>query len=362
MKYDERELLIIWLDSFGEIEYIRKRALYELLVGKTDLKKNLEHNRREIVAAVGEDGYNALINSANQNYLKETLASLEASGAAAITLQSENYPELLKEIDDPPLALYCKGDRELFKSEIFGVVGSRKSLPLSLAAARDFSEELVNGGFTLCTGTAEGVDSEVIKTALKKNAIISVSAGGIYNIYPAANSALAEDVAKRGLLISERREDIKPMPYMFPIRNRIIAGLSVGTLVVSGGLKSGTMYTAEYCLDYGRDLFAVPYSIGIASGAGCNELIKRSAYLADSPDDILSLYGKAVKKEEPPLSDIEREIIAAISEGAAHIEKIAAITEKQVYEITSALTVLEIKGLIYKTGINTYGLTRNREI
>lgn len=363
MKYDEKELLIIWLDSFGEIEYRNKRALYDLLVGKTDLKKNIESNRQEIVAAIGEDGYNTLKSSASQDYLKETLKSLAASGAVAITTASENYPELLKEIPEPPLALYAKGNTELLKSEIFGVVGSRKSLPISLNIAKDFSEELLSGGFTLCTGTAEGVDAEVIKAAIKKDAIISVSASGLNNIYPASNSGLALSAAEHGLLISERREDIKPMPYMFPIRNRIIAGLSVGTLVVSGGLKSGTMYTAEYCMEYGRDLFAVPYSVGIISGAGPNELIKRGgAYLADSPKDILSFYGKDTAKEETPLSDTEREIVSALNEGFTHIEQIAEKTERQVFEITSALTVLEIKGVIYKQGINTYGLIRNREI
>lgn len=362
MKYDERELLIIWLDSFGEIEYKHKRALYDMLVGKTDLKKNIESNRETIVSAIGEEGYNALNNSANKTYLTETLNALNASGQTAITFMSSDYPELLKIISDPPLALYAKGNTELLKSEIFGIVGSRKSLPLSLSIARDFSEELIAGGFTLCTGTAEGVDAEVLKTAVKKDAAIAVSAGGLNNIYPTAHTALADTVAKHGLLISERREDIKPMPYMFPIRNRIIAGLSVGTLVVSGGLKSGTMYTANYCLDYGRDLFAVPYSVGIASGAGTNELIKRGAYLADSPDDILTLYGKKTKNEEQPLSDTEREIISALKSGATHIEKIAEETKMQVYEITSALTVLEIKGLVCKQGINTYGLIRNREI
>ncbi len=362
MKYDERELLIIWLDSFGGIEYRHKRTLYDLLVGKTDLKKNIERNGKEIAASLGEEGLNALKSSASQDYLKATLKSLDDSGAVAITSESENYPELLKEIPDPPLALYVKGNAELLESEIFGVVGSRKSLPVSLNVAKDFSEELVSGGFTLCTGTAEGVDTEVIKAALKKDAIISVSAGGINNVYPATNSELAAQVAKHGLLISERREDVKPMPYMFPIRNRIIAGLSVGTLVVSGGLKSGTMYTAGYALDYGRDLFAVPYSVGIASGAGANELIKRGAFLADSPKDILSFYGKETKTEETPLSDTEREIVSALNDGFTHIEKIAEKTGRQVFEISSALTVLEIKGVIYKQGINTYGLVRNREI
>lgn len=362
MKYGEKELLTIWLDSFHEIEYRHKCALKSLLIGKSDLKRTIENNRAEISKAIGEAGYNALYSSANPDYLKDTLSKLSAAGETAITIESELYPERLKEIPDAPLALYAKGNTELLKDEIFGVVGSRKSIPLSLSIAKDFSLELIRGGFTLATGTAEGVDSEVLKAGLNSGKIIAVSASGLNNIYPQENASLIDKIAEKGLVISEQREDVKAMPYMFPVRNRIIAGLSVGSLIVSGRIKSGTMYTAGYTLDYGRDLFAVPYSVGIESGAGTNELIKRGANLADSPKDILSYYGIESETEETDLSDTEREIVSALKDSPLHIEKIAEKTQKQVYEITSALTVLEIKGVVYKNGTNTYGLVRNREI
>ena len=362
MKYDEKELFVIWLDSFKDIEYKHKRTLLELLGGKSDLKQTIERQSREISAAIGETGYNALVGCANKDYLSDTLIKLEKAGERAITFRSELYPESLKEIPDPPLALYARGNAELLNGRVFGVVGSRKSLPMSLAIAREFSAELIKSGFTLATGTAEGVDAEVLETALKSGAVISVSAGGLNNIYPASNAALIEKVAEKGLVISEQREYVKAMPYMFPVRNRIIAGLSSGVLVVSGRRKSGTLYTAEYCMEYGRDLFAVPYSVGIESGAGNNELIKKGAMLADSPRDILSFYGMETETdEETAFSDTERAILAALKDGALHIEKIAARTGKPVFEISSALMVLEIKGVVYKNGINTYGLIRNRE-
>ena len=363
MKYDERELLIIWLDSFKDIEYKHKRALYDLLEGKSDLKRNIELNAREISGAIGEAGYSALVSSANSEYLKDTVARLAAAGERAVTFESEAYPDSLKQIPEPPLALYSRGNVELLKSNLFGVVGSRKSIPLSLSLAKEFSGELVKHGFTLVTGTAEGVDAEVIKTALPAGEIISVVAGGINNIYPATNTALIDKVAEKGLVISEQREDVKPLPYMFPVRNRIIAGLATGVLVVSGGLKSGTMHTAGYAMEYGKDVFAIPYSVGIESGAGTNELIKRGASLADSPSDILSYYGiEEERKEETSFSDTEREIVSALKDGEMHIEKIAEKTGIKIYELSSAITALEIKGAIVKNGINTYGLIRNREI
>ena len=364
MKYNERELLIIWLDSFKDIEYKHKRTLYDLLEGKSDLKRNIESNAREISGAIGEAGYNALISSANADYLKDTVARLDNAGERAITFKSDAYPDSLKEIPEPPLALYSRGNVELLNENVFGVVGSRKSIPLSLNIAKNFASELVNNGFTLVTGTAEGVDAEVIKAAISVGKIISVAAGGLNNIYPALNTGLIEEVEKCGLVISEHRETVKPLPYFFPVRNRIIAGLSTGVLVVSGRLKSGTMHTAEYCLDYDRNLFAVPYSVGVESGAGTNALIKSGfAHLADSPEDILSFYGIEQKeKEETIFSDTEREIVSALKDGALHIEKIAEKTGKPVYEITSAITMLEIKGVLCKNGINTYGLIRNLEI
>ena len=363
MKYTEKELLVIWLDSFHGIDYKNKRALKDLICDKPDIKRTIESNKTEITAVLGETGYNALLCSANPDYLKDTLNKLAAAGEIAVTVESENYPARLKEIPDPPLALYCRGNVELLKNEIFGVVGSRKSIPLSLSIAKDFSLELIKGGFTLATGTAEGVDSEVLKAGLKSGAVIAVSASGLNNIYPQQNAGLIDKIAENGLVISEQREDVKAMPFMFPVRNRIIAGLSSGALIVSGRIKSGTMYTAGYALDYGRDLFAVPYSVGIESGAGTNELIKNGANLADSPKDILSFYGiESEEQDETDLTDTEREILSALKDSPLHIEKIAEQTNKQIYEITSALTVLEIKGVVYKNGTNTYGLVRNREI
>ena len=370
MKYDERELLLIWLDSFNETDYTKKRAVYELLSGKTDLKRTIENNERFIVSKAGENLYNLLISSANRTYLDDTLAALAKAGERAITLESELYPEPLKNTPNPPLVLYAKGNAELLKSKMLGVVGSRKSLPLSLSIAKDFATELIANGLTLVTGTAEGVDSEVLKAALSSGAVISVSAGGLNNIYPAINRDLIGKVAERGLLISEHREYVKAQPYFFPVRNRIIAGLSEGVLVVSGKTTSGTMHTASYCIEYGKDLFAIPYSPGIASGAGPNELIKRGAFLVDDPNDILSFYGIERAKEitsdaisnDSGFNDTERQIISVLQDGALHIEKIAELTGRQVFEITSALMVLEINGKIYKNGINTYGLIRNREI
>ena len=140
MKYSERELLVLWLDSFSEIEYSKKRLIYGLLQDKTGLKRAIEQNKAVIIKACGNAGYNALYSSADKDYLCETLKKMEQAGETAITFQSEKYPEKLKNIPDPPLALYMKGNAELLNSRTFGIVGSRSGTAQSfaLATATDF--------------------------------------------------------------------------------------------------------------------------------------------------------------------------------------------------------------------------------
>ncbi len=358
MKYSAKELCLIWLDSFLGLEYKHKNEIYKIIEDKSDIKRLLSSAKDYIESKIGVSEYQTLLSSANNGYLEYLLDGLNKRGIIAVTIDSDIYPEKLKDITCPPLVLYCKGKVELLNSESFAIVGSRKSLPSSIGYAKEFAAAIGKAGLTLVTGIAEGVDITVIKEALKSGVpIISVTAGGLDHIYPAANAEIFNEVSKSGLAISEYPPEVVPKPFNFPIRNRIIAGLSKGVLIVSAKIKSGTMYTAEYALDFGRDIFAVPYSPGIESGAGCNELIKRTAILADSPNDILSYYNLNTEEKELHLSEEEQELVSVLKNGSLHIEKIAKLLGKKVYEITPTLSMLEIKGVVIKSGINLFGLT-----
>jgi len=358
-KYTEDELAIIWLNSFTGLEYKHKSEIFKVIRNKTEIKKVILSEKERIENMIGAEKFNTLLSASNKTYLDFVLSELESKGIIAVTIESGDYPDVLKEITCPPLVLYAKGNVKLLKTDSFAIVGSRKSLPFSVAIASEFARAISAAGLTLVTGIAEGVDLSVIKAALEKGKpIISVTAGGFDHIYPAANSEAFGEVAKSGLVISEYPPDIVARPYFFPVRNRIIAGLSKGTLVVSAGMKSGTMYTAEYAEEFGKDLFAVPYSPNIESGAGCNDLIKRGAYLADSPDDILKFYKLGGVSENLSLTDEEKKITEILKEGNVHAEKIAERLGKKVFEITPLLSMLEIKGIIVKSGINVYGLIR----
>ena len=355
-KYSQSELMLIWVDSFIGLEYKHKSNLFTKLNGNSDLKKFIFDNKDYICQEVGESKYNTIYSSANQEYLNFVLEGLEKRDIKVCTIASKNYPERLKTIECPPLVLYTKGNLDILSQEMFSIVGSRKSLPLSISLAKEYSQALSNCNLILVTGIAEGVDTTVLQTCLDNGKLaVSVITGGFDNIYPKTNMDLIEKVAQNGLVISEFPPETVPKPYMFPIRNRIIAGLSKGVLIVSAGEKSGTLYTAEYAEQFSRDLFAIPYSPGIRLGVATNDLIKRGAMLTDSPKDILEFYNLEQQEDAQPLSQEQKDIIKILSDGQKHIENICQQLKKQTFELIPILSELEIKGLVVKMG-NIYGL------
>ena len=358
MKYNQKELCLLWLDSFIGLEYKHKAELYKRLNNKTSIKEFIKENKGYITEFIGENNYNTLYSSANQSYLDYVLESLNKNEVKAVTIDSKGYPNRLKETDIPPLVLYAKGNTDLLNSDSFAIVGSRKSLPISIKLAQEYAEKLTEAGLTLVTGIAEGIDSEVIKAGLKSGKIISVVAGGFNQLYPKTNQALFERVCKEGLVVSEHPLDVHPQPYFFPVRNRIIAGLAKGTLIVNGAKKSGTAYTGEFTEEYGRDLFCIPYNVGVKSGEGNNEFIKRGAKLTDTPNDILEYYNLSVKEEVNDFTDLEKSIIKVLAEGETHLEKIALSVNKKPFEIISTLSLLEIKKVIVKSGVNVFSLIK----
>lgn len=356
------ELFALFLDSFVGLEYKNKLKINARFGGGEDPFLRLAEGRAELARMVGEKEANLLVSAAKSEYAEETAEKLARRGVAVVHPHSPLYPRLLLETPAPPFLLYAKGELSLLSSRIFGVVGSRRSLPAAKAKAAEFTEELIGHGFTVATGIAEGADSAVLNAGLPSGKIISVTAGGFDCVYPASNRSLFDRVAERGLVLSEHPPELHPLSFHFPVRNRIIAGLSEGVLIVSGDEKSGTSYTANYAADYGREVFAFPYGIGVPSGRGCNRLIKNGAYLTDCIEDILSVYGIERKKEKPvTLTDDERRILALVGDGVTHAERIAEAMNAPVYEIIPVLLELEIKRFLIRGAGNTYGVLKAPE-
>lgn len=199
------------------------------------------------------------------------------------------YPATLKEIPDPPLALFARGRAELLQTLIFAIVGTRRPTPYGTAVAERLGADLAQMGLTIASGMARGIDTAAHKGALSVNGdTIAVLGCGVDVLYPVENRKLAEDLTRRGLLLSEFPMGTPGYPQNFPIRNRIISGMGTGVLVVEGAQYSGSAITARMAMEQGRDVFAVPGNITNKMSWGPNLLIKQGAKLVQNADDVIS--------------------------------------------------------------------------
>jgi len=232
----------------------------------------------------------------------------KAAGAELILWGDPFYPAPLIEIPDPPVAFWAKGDAAILQRPAIAMVGARNASSIGLRMARRLGAELGSEGIVVVSGLACGTDAAAHDGALKTGTI-GVVAGGVDVIYPAENHALQASIAKNGLIISEHPPSTKPTARHFPMRNRIISGLSQGVIVVEAALKSGSMITAKNALDQGRDVLAVPGHPIDTRAAGCNALIRDGATLIRGADDILTalpqLLGQPRSTGGPPPEPIE---------------------------------------------------------
>ena len=213
---------------------------------------------------------------------------MRESGAELIALPDARYPARLREIFDPPVALFVRGRAELLDSLMLGVVGTRRPTPYGVAVTERLSEDLAHAGLTIASGMARGIDTAAHRGALAASgSTIAVLGCGVDLVYPAENRKLAAEIAEKGLLISEFPMSSPAFPQNFPIRNRIISGMSLGVLVVEGAQYSGSSITARLALEQGREVFAVPGSIVPKMSWGPNLLIKQGAKLVQDWNDVV---------------------------------------------------------------------------
>lgn len=354
MTYTLEEINLITLSSFEELTYKNR---VNLLRDLSMSEPRFAENEKNLIKSLGEGVYNKVKgNFYSQTYRDKLLQKLEARRIKCVTYFSPLYPEQLKQIPCPPLTLFCRGDVSLLKDRLFAAVGSRRTPPDVLKECEKISFE-ISKNFTLVTGVADGADSSVLKGALKNGAAISVLAYGFNHVYPSINKNLLNLVEERGLVITEYTPQIKPLPYNFPARNRIIAGLAEGVLAVSAGEKSGAIITARCAFDYGRQVFALPYSLGVPHGVGCNLLIREGATLVRGAEDILTEFGLSTErgqKTEPDLTREELTVLNIIKNGETLTAAIAEKAGVPVFRLIPVLTVLEMKGLISRLGGNRY--------
>ena len=303
-----------------------------------------------------------------RRFAEEECRRLETSSARLVTYISSDYPKSLFEIPDPPPFLYVKG--ELRSSELsIAIVGSRRATSYGLMTTGKLAEGLAGHGVCVVSGMARGVDTAAHKGALQAGGrSIGVLGCGVDNVYPPENRMLFEEMADKGCLVSEFPLGTLPLAENFPRRNRIISGLSSGVLVVEAAEKSGSLITAQYALEHGRDVFAVPGNISFATSRGCNRLIKQGAKLVDCVEDILEELPERVRTvADAPLfqpaprtfalTPKEAAIYELLARSPLHIDDIISQTELTAGEVSSMLLHLELKGAVTSLPGTHYAVT-----
>lgn len=277
-----------------------------------------------------------------------------------LTLRHPLYPELLRQIDDPPPVLFVHGEPGLLSAAQVAIVGSRNATMPALQTTHAFAGELVKRGWTITSGMALGIDGEAHRGALQAGGLtVAVVGTGLDRVYPAQHRDLAHQIAARGAIVSEFPIGTGVRPSHFPRRNRIISGLAAGILVVEASLQSGSLITARMALEQGREVFAIPGSIHHPLAKGCHQLIKQGAKLTESVADIIEelpplqsvgaepvVCGDAPCAETVPLPDDPRHqcILDAMAYEPCSLDDLVARTQLTGAEISAILLMLELDG------------------
>lgn len=354
----KNDKVLLWLDLFENLSYKKKQNIIDEFGSPEKLFDKFLSSREILEHYIGSELYNKMAYSHNEKSLDALAQNLDKKGVKAITIFSEDYPESLINTDCPPFVLYCMGDIKLLKSKCFAIVGTRRITNYGRTVTKNMAKGLTLAGFTIVSGLSCGVDTVAHETALENNGkTIAVLAGGFDSIYPDINTNLAKTIASKGLLVSEIKPSEKAKTYYFPIRNRIIAALSEGTLITEADEKSGSMYTKNYALEYGKDVFAIPGNITSTASRGTNRIISNGqAKAVCDLDDILGEYNvKFVPKQKTvSVSFEEQMVLDAIGEDELYFQEIADKTKFDTKRLNTLLTTMSLNGLIKKLAGNLY--------
>lgn len=294
----------------------------------------------------------------------------ERAGAHILTWDDPAYPIRLREIPNPPPVLYVKGGFVESDQWALAIVGTRRASAYGKEAARVFAGELAASGVTIVSGLARGIDAAAHQATLEAGGrTIAVLGHGIDQIYPPEHHKLAEQIVRQGALVSDYPPGTRPEAVNFPPRNRIISGLSLGVLIVEAGETSGALITADFAADQGRDVFAVPGNVFARSSTGTNKLLRDGAAMVLSAQDILEQLNMTMVAQHiearasiPPQDETEKALLALLSSEPVHIDEIGRQTGLPIAQVSSTLTLMELKGLVRQVGGMNYVVVRDRRV
>lgn len=267
-----------------------------------------------------------------------------------IRRSESGYPRLLSELHDPPHRLHIRGDADALCETCVAVVGARSCSSYGAQAARSLARELARSGVAVVSGLARGVDGQAHRGALEGGGkTIAILGCGIDRNYPQAHSSLADQIEQAGAIVSEWGPGVEPAPWRFPARNRIIAGLARSTVVVEARSRSGALITADFALELGRDVFAVPGEITSGLSAGTNDLLRQGAAPALSAADVLGAVGIDLppnQADTASLSELAREVLRRLGDEPLVADELVRLTGRHSGDLSSALVELELAGRI----------------
>lgn len=296
--------------------------------------------------------------------LDKIIEQVEKRGVKFLTFEDENYPQMLKEIYNPPAVLYYKGELSRINfNKTLAVVGSRKASNYAKDALKLILSGLKNTDITIISGLAFGIDTTAHNLAIENGLkTIGVIASGFDYTYPASNKELYEKIEKEhGVIFTEYFPTFEPLKYRFPQRNRIVSGLSYGTIVAEASLKSGALITANLTLEQGRELMCIPGMITNPNTQGIYRLIKNGASLVTCTDDILNTLNWEVQKQTTldfastqDLSEDENKILSFLELEEKNFDELQALSNMDIETLLTNLTLLELKGIIRKVDGDRY--------
>lgn len=308
----------------------------------------------------------SIISARKESIIEKYIVELYKKQISYITRNDKEYPYLLKHIPNPPVGFYMIGEMPNEDIPKISIVGSRKCTQYGAHNTEKITKELSENGIVIVSGLAEGIDGIAHKAALETGGkTIAVLGNGVDLSYPSVNAAIRKKIIENGCIISEFPPETPPYQSNFPMRNRIVSGLSLGLIVMEASLRSGTLITVGNALDQGRDVFALPGNITSQFSEGTNELIKQGAFLITSADDVLNILGIEKKKENTInnknfsslLAPEEKLVYDCISFEPISVDEIIIKTNIVVKNVQSLLTMLELKGLIKKISGQKYILS-----
>jgi len=340
--------------------------LYHLLLGRFGSPEavfSAPESELLAVSGVGRRLAERLRNPPSLDDAKRLVEECTAAGIDILWPEHVRYPRLLKEIPDPPLVLFTRGELRTEDELAVAIVGTRHASTYGLKMAETLAAGLARTGVTIVSGLARGIDAAAHRGALAAGGrTIAVLGSGVQRIYPPEHTSLAEEIIASGAIMSEAPPHAPPHGGMFPQRNRIISGISLGVVIVEAGETSGALITARHAAEQNREVFAVPGRADSPNARGCNRLLRDGAKWVESAQDILDELGPLVQPVERPdgtvihrpvelkLSPLEQQVLQTVRTDPTPIDEVIAVTGLTASQVLATLSVLEMRRVIRRVG------------